>query len=98
MTTIYCIKSENNSEMFMSLQGMAKWLTEQKPINNKFYTLSGICGETRNYFDITADNLAKVMEESKQQTGLCADIRIEQDFFIQTIETRYVLSTANVND
>lgn len=98
MKTIFCIKNGDNCELFMSLKGMANWLISQKPINNKFYTLSGICGETRNYFDITSDNLKRVMEESNDDCGLCAYIRIEQNFFIKNIVTGYILSTINVND
>ena len=97
MTTIYFIKSKISSKMFMSLNGMAQWLIKQNPINNVFFTLSGIQGEEKTYYDITAANLEKVMEESERD-GLCADIRIEQDFFLQNIETRYVLSKAEAYD
>lgn len=94
MTTIFCITSETESKMFMTLEGMAKWLNAKKPIDGQFSTII----TEKAFYDITADNLAKVMEDSMEQVGLCADIRIRQDFFIQTIETRYVLSTVEVND
>lgn len=82
----------------MSLEGIVKYLNSKNPINSKFYTLSGILGETKNFYDITSENLAEVMRESKENVGLNADIRIEQDFFVQVIETRYILSTVDVCD
>lgn len=94
MTTIFSITdhNESKSEMFMTLNGVANWLLSKNPIDNKLYV-----AERNEYYDITADNLKSVMDMSERD-GLCAAFTIKQDFFIQTIETRFVLSTINVND
>lgn len=100
MTTIYCITewdsnmNQTNSELFMSISGVANWLTKRNPINNQFNVTDR---ETAGDYDITAENLANVLEASKQN-GMAASFTIKQDFFIQTIETRFTLSTVNVND
>ena len=100
MTTIYCITewdsnmNQTRSEFFMSINGVANWLTKQNPIGNQFNVTDR---ETAGNYDITAENLAHVLEISKQN-NMAASITIKQDFIIQTIETRFTLSTVNVND
>ena len=99
MTTIYSITEWNNmnqgnSELFMSIEGVANWLTKKNPINNQFSVTDR---ETEGDYDINAENLVKVLAASKAN-GMAASFTIKQDFFIQTIETRYTLSTVNVND
>lgn len=100
MTTIYCITEwdsnmhQTNSELFMTIEGVANWLIKKDTINNQFnVTDQGIAGD----YDITAENLGKVLAASKAN-GVAASFTIKQDFFIQTIETRFTLSTINVND
>ena len=95
MTTIYCIKDINSSEneMFMSLEGMAKWLTKKTPIENKFNVIY-----PKGLYDITPGNLRKVMDNSKANCGLWPTIHIQQDFFIQIIDTEYVISEMYIND
>ena len=83
-----------NSELFMSIEGVANWLTKKNPINNQFNVTDR---ETEGDYDINAENLVKVLAASKAN-GMAASFTIKQDFFIQTIETRYTLSTVNVND
>ena len=100
MTTIYCITewdsnmNQTRSELFMSINGVANWLTKQNPIGNQFNVKD--C-ETAGDYDITAENLARVLEISKQN-NMTASFTIKKNFFIQTIETRFTLSTINVND
>lgn len=100
MTTIYCITewdsnmNQTRSELFMSINGIANWLTKQNPINNQFNVKDR---EAAGDYDITAENLAHVLEISKKN-NMAASFTIKQDFFIQTIETRFTLSTVNVND
>ena len=100
MTTIYCITewdsnmNQTRSELFMSINGVANWLTKQTPIGNQFNVTDR---ETAGDYDITAENLAHVLEISKQN-NMAASFTIKQDFIIQTIETRFTLSTVNVND
>ena len=100
MTTIYCITEwdsnmkQANSELFMSIEGIANWLTKKNPVNNQFHVSDR---ETEGDYDINAENLMKVLAASKAN-GMAASFTIKQDFFIQTIETRYTLSTVNVND
>ena len=100
MKQIYCLTEFNEKmeqqgcEMFMTLKGVAKWLTEQKIIDNKMsVTDSELAGD----YDITADNLGTLVTECKKQ-NMAASFTISRDFFIQVIETRYTLSTVNVND
>ena len=86
--------NQTRSEFFMSINGVANWLTKQNPIGNQFNVTDR---ETAGDYDITAENLAHVLEISKQN-NMAASFTIKQDFIIQTIETRFTLSTVNVND
>ncbi len=100
MTTIYSITewdsnmNQVRSELFMSINGVANWLTKQSPIDKQFIVRDR---ETSGVYDITADNLAKVLSAAKAN-NMGASFTIKQDFFIQTIETRFTLTTVNVND
>ena len=99
MTTIYSITEWNNmnqgnSELFMSIEGVANWLTKKNPVNNQFHVSDR---ETEGDYDINAENLMKVLAASNVN-GMAAAFTIKQDFFIQVIETHYTLSTLNVND
>lgn len=100
MTTIYCITewdsnmNQTRSELFMSINGVANWLTKQNPIGNQFNVTDR---ETAGDYDITAENLAHVLEISKQN-NMAASFTIKQDFIIQTIETHFTLSTVTAND
>ena len=100
MTTIYCITEWNsnmeqtNSKMFMTLEGVAKWLTQKKTIDNQINVRDR---EIAGAYDITADNLRTILTASQEQ-GLAACFSIEQDFVLQIIETRFTLSTIGVED
>jgi len=100
MTTIFCITewdsnmNQTRSELFMSINGVANWLTKQNPIGNQFNVTDR---ETAGDYDITAENLTKVLAAAKAN-NMGASFTIKKDFFIQTIETRFTLSTVNVND
>ena len=100
MTTIYCITEWNSnmeqtrSELFMNIIGIANWLTNKNPINNQFNVKDR---DTAGDYEITAENLTKVLAAAKAN-NMGASFTIKQDFFIQTIETRFTLSTVNVND
>ena len=100
MTTIYCITEWDNdmkqtkSELFMSIDGLANWLINKNPVDNSFNVKDG---DSAGNYDITAENLAHVLEISEQNC-MSASFTIKQDFFIQIIETRFTLSTINVND
>lgn len=100
MTKIYCIScwdghSHIRDEFFMSIEGMAKWIMSQKPINDQFAIITG--PEPKSY-EITAENLEKIMKDSEEKFGLCAEIRIRQSFVVGEVETRYILSTMNVHE
>jgi hypothetical protein len=86
--------NQTRNELFMSINGVANWLINQNPINNQFNVTDR---ETAGDYDITAENLARVLEISKQN-NMTASFTIKKNFFIQTIETRFTLSTINVND
>ena len=88
------MNNQTRSELFMSINGVANWLTKHNPINNQFNVKD--C-ETAGDYDITAENLMKVLAAAKQN-NMAASFTIKQDLFIQTIETRFTLSTINVND
>lgn len=100
MTTIYNITELNNnmeqtnSKLFMTLEGVAKWLAKQSPIDNQMNVRDR---ETARTYDITADNLRTILTAS-QQHGWGACFSIQQDFVLQVIETHYTLSTVSVED
>ena len=100
MTTIYCITEWDNDmnltrrELFMSINGVANWLTKQKANGNQFNVTDS---ETAGDYDITAENLAHVLEIS-EQNNVAASFTIKQDFLILTFEKHFTLSTVNVND
>lgn len=89
---IYCIKSIDNqeSELFASLDAMARWINAKNPIDGQFV----VRGDGRAY-DVTANNL-EAAYNSSMASGLAPSIVIRQDFFVQAIETEYVFSTVNV--
>jgi len=80
------------TEMFENLTGVANWLNAKNPKGGVFYTYNG---ERRDY-EITEANLQKVINESEKM-GLAASISIIQDFFVQDIESQYILSKIKVN-
>lgn len=86
--------NQTRSELFLSINGVANWLTKQNPIANQFFVTDR---ETAGDYAITAENLAHVLEFSKQN-NMAASFAIKQDFIFQTFETRFTLSTVNVND
>lgn len=100
MKQIYCLTEFNNRveqqgcEMFMTLEGVAKWLTEKKPIDNK---MSVMDRELAGDYDITSKNLETIMTECKKQ-NMAASFTVSRDFFVQDIETRYTLSTIDVHE
>lgn len=100
MTTIYNITEWNNnmeqtnSKLFMTLDGVAKWLAKQSPIDNQINVRDR---ENAGAYDITADNLRTILTASQQQ-GWVACFSIQQDFVLQVIETHYTLSTVSVED
>lgn len=81
------------TEMFASLAGVANWLNAKNPKGGVFYTYNG----ERCDYGITEANLQKVINESEKM-GLAASISISQDFFIQDIESQYILSKIKVNE
>ena len=92
MTRIFCLKDLSTGEclMFMSLAGMASWIKEKEPVN-------GILYEGKNY-EVTAENMSAILEHSKSNYDLCPKITITESFFVQNIETDYILSTINVHE
>lgn len=100
MTTIYCITEWNsnmeqtNSKMFMTLEGVAKWLTKKKPIDNQLNVRDR---EIAGAYDITTDNLHTILTAS-QEHGWASCFSIKQNFVLQIIETRFTLSTIDVED
>lgn len=96
MATIFCITEWNDkmeqtrSEHFMSLNGVANWLTKLKPISNQFKDTTGI-------YDITAENLEKVLNVATA-LSMGALFSIKQDICGFEFETRFTLSTIEVND
>lgn len=97
---IFSLKDLDTSSfvLIMTLEGVAKWLKEKEPVGGKFYVVSGICGEEKTFFDITAENLRKLIDETHTQCGsnFAPSFFISQDFFVQTIDTQYVLGTVDV--
>ena len=97
---IYCITewdSASNmigSDYFKTMDGIAAYLLDKKPADNMFTVTDR---ETAGEYDITADNLLHIFEES-QKNNMAASITIKQDFFIQIIETRYTISDINVHE
>lgn len=97
---IYCITewdSASNmigSEFFKNIDGIAVYLLDKKPADNMFTVTDR---DNAGEYDITADNLLHILEES-QKNNMAASIIIKQDFFIQMIETRYTISTINVHE
>lgn len=100
MTTIYSLTEWNDKmqqvgcEYFMSMNGVAKYLTANNPIDNKFSVMDR---EMAGDYDITAENLENVLEVSLQN-NMGASFTIKQDFIFNVIDTRFTLSTINVND
>lgn len=96
MTTIYSItewneKMEQTScELFMSINGVANWLTKLKPINNEFKYANGV-------YELTSENLENVLKAADAQF-MGALFTIKQDICGFEFETRYTLSTIKVND
>lgn len=97
---IYCITewdsnmNMSGSEYFKTIEGIASYLLDKKPIDNMF-TVSD--REIAGKYDITADNFLHIIEES-QKNNMAASITIRQDFFIQVVEIRYTISTINVHE
>ena len=100
MTTIYCITEWNDKmqqvgcEYFMSLNGVVNNLTAKNAIDNKF-TVRDI--EIAGDYDITVENIRNVFEAC-ERNNMAASFTINQDFGFYAVETRYTLSTINVND
>lgn len=100
MTQIYCLTELNDKmeqqgcELFMSLEGVVKWLEKTAPIDNKMcVTDSDIAG----YYDITVDNLDMLVTECKKQ-NMAASFTINSNFFAWTITSKYTLSTIDVHE
>lgn len=85
---------QQGCEMFMTLEGVAKWLTEKQPIDNK---MSVTDSELSGDYDITADNLGKLVTECKKQ-NMAASFTISRDFFVQDITSKFTLSTIDVHE
>ena len=100
MKTIYCLQEWDKdmklsvSELFMSIEGVANWLTKKDANNNVFHVKDR---ETEGYYSINAKNIKKILEAS-ERIGMAAAFTIERDFYIQTIETKYTLSKIDVNE
>lgn len=88
----------SSSVLIMTLEGVAKWLKEKEPVGDKFYVASGICGEEKTFFDITAENLRKLIDDTHTQCGpnFAPSFFISRNFFVQTIDIQYVLGTVDV--
>lgn len=99
MVTIYCLTEwdggmkKDNSELFMSLDGVVNWLINKQPIDNQIQVRDR---EIAGYYDINKDNIEKVLAAS-QKNGMAASFTIKRDFIIKTIETRFTLSKILVN-
>lgn len=100
MKKIYCLTEYGNDsllmgrEMFMTLDGVAKWLTDKKPIGNKMTVADR---ELEGVYDITAENLEKLVTEFKKQ-NMGAAFSVDCDFFIQTITLKFTLSEIDVRE
>lgn len=97
MTTIYCLSDferNYNSEFFMTLEGVAKWLIERAPIDNQIKVRDT---EIAGSYDITADNLRTILTAA-QRNRWTASFTIQQDFVLDIIETQFFLSTIDVED
>lgn len=94
---IFSLKDLDDSScvLIMTLEGVAKWLKEKKPVGDKFYVVSG---KEKTFFDITAENLRKLIDDTHTQCGpnFAPSFFISQDFFVQTIDTQYVLGCVDV--
>ena len=86
--------NKTRSELFMSINGVANWLPKQNPINHQFNVTDRA---TAGDYDITAENLTKVLVYAKAN-NMAASFTIKRDFFFQTVETRFTLLTMNVNE
>lgn len=100
MTTIYCITGWNSnneqtdSKMFMTLEGAAKWLTSLHPIDNQFSVRDR---DFNGNYDITADNLRTILNVQEKQ-GFGTYFYIQQECVVFLFETRFILSTIEVED
>ena len=96
MTKIYCITawgSKNellDSKLFMSIDGIVKYLTKQSPIDNKYY----VTGD--GAYDITEANITNALVDRTKQ-GMALTIKIKQDFGV-IIESDYTISIIMAED
>ena len=97
---IYSLKEleSQTCELFMSLKGVARYLLAKKPVNNKFYTVSGIQGQDKDYHEVNESALAKCMEECHAQNGAnyALSLWLEEDWGFQNFEAQYILGTVSV--
>lgn len=90
---IYALtENGQTSELFSQLEGVAEWIKAKKPVGG----IRSYDAETAGEYDITADNLDKLLKAAKAN-GCAALIRIQQDFFVTTVETRFTLTTLTVH-
>ena len=100
MATIYCLTEWNDKmqqvgcEYFMSLNGVVNNLIAKNAIDNKFTVRDR---EIAGDYDITVENIRNVFEAC-ERNNMAASFAINQDFGFYAVETRYTLSTINVND
>lgn len=97
---IFCITewdSRSNmtgSEYYKTIEGIVGYLLSKNPVGNMFaVTDREMAGE----YDITADNLLRVIEESRKN-NMVASVTIVQDFLVQRVESRYTISKIKVNE
>jgi hypothetical protein len=96
MTTIFSVTRWNEdmelqgSKFFMTLEGVAKWLLKQNPIDNKIRDREG-------EYDITANNLRILFDAAKAQ-GCAARFSFEIDFIFNSVKTEIGLCTVDVED
>jgi hypothetical protein len=78
------------SNLFMTLEGVAKWILKQHPIDNKIRDIEG-------EYDITADNLRILFDTAKAQ-GCAARFSFEVDLIFNSVKTEIGLGTVDVED
>lgn len=94
MKKIYYLNHKDGGNYFMSIEGIAKYINGRNPKDGKFYVKSGIIGDEKTYYDVTAKNIKEYWNEFKKQAGnnFAPAIYITEDFGFTKFETEFVIS------
>lgn len=80
--------------LFMSINGVTNWLKEVTDANQFYVTDRDIKG----YYDITADNLARILKEN-EKSNMSASFFIQQKAFgFSAFKRHFMLCRIKVND